>query len=132
LGPRGTKLYEDIMIKNTASKFLSWAPKMGLVQQGATVGALGAVTGGVLSPKILVGLTQFSPRFVANQTRLMQYTAEQLKFFKLLGPKQIDSLLQDPATFNAITRTTIESVVREEGAIQDLLDQSGVARNEEQ
>jgi len=127
-GKRGQQLFEEISVNDAASKFLRWAPKMGLVQTGLIGGGAGAAfTGGLaISPLTGLGLSQFSPRLVSGQFRAMKFAAEHLKFLKNLGPKQMQILLDSPAIFDGIVRTTAAAIGQEEADTQSLLEDAGV------
>lgn len=126
-GKRGQQLFEDIVIDDSASKFLRWAPKMGLVQTGLIGGGAGAAfTGGLaLGPGTIAGVSQFSPRIVAGQFRAMEFAAQHLKFLKSLGPEQMKLFLDSPAAFDATVRAVTQAIGREQTDIDALLQQSG-------
>lgn len=113
-GPKGQELFKKISEHSAASKFLKWAPKMGLLQ-----------TGSVLTGNIGLA-SQFSPRVVAAQVRAMRHLGNTLDFMKILGPKRIDQLTGNPEVFNTLIRTSIVNSQMEREVEDQLLKSIGV------
>lgn len=126
-GAQGRKLFESMAENTTASKFLNWAPKMGLVQAGVLGGGAGAAAfGGVkFGLGTLISLGQFSPRIVAGQVGIMKNLGQSLSFIKTRTPAQLRQLVSDPAAFDALIRLPLVEGAQESELVDRLLQQSG-------
>jgi hypothetical protein len=128
-GKRGKHLYNDMITNETASRFLSWAPKMGLMQSLVAGGGMASALSGVIHPGMALTFSQFSPRVVANQAALARGAGHFLDYLKSLGPKQMSELLQNPKVFNNLFRTTLIEYTQEQDLVDKLVGQASGAMN---
>lgn len=126
LGEKGDKMYRNMLLTDTASKFLPWAPKLNLGNVGGGAYALGA-----LGPlKTAAVLTQASPRIVGKQAAALKgmskYASEQLNMLRGLPPESLNKFLKDDRVINTFIRTAVMGFRGEQDGTQDLLQKTGV------
>lgn len=133
-GDAGKKAYEDIMAKEAAKQYSTWAPKMGLTQVAA--GGVGAVKGAAAlaaAPVSTIGAAvAMSPKagyyaFRAG-SRGVAYASSLKDFITSLAPAQRLSLLKDPNATGAMFKSVLDAYGTEDDAAGQLLQQAGVAR----
>ena len=125
-GKRGQVLFRNMAENTAASKFLPWAPKMGLIQVGAGVAGIGTLATGGLTLGGGAALAQLSPRVIAAEASLMRNLGNSLNFIKQAGG---NAVANNPAIFQALMRTAITEVGQESQLTQDLLQQAGIVGN---
>lgn len=131
-GDAGTKAYEDIMIKEAAKQYSTWAPKMGLTQVAA--GGVGAMKGAAAlaaNPLSTAAAgVAMSPKagFYAYRAgaKGVAYASSVKDFLVGLTPTQRLQLLKDPAATGAMFKTVLEAYGTEDDSANQLLQQAGV------
>lgn len=131
VGPEGAALYRKMALADTASKFMPWAPKIGLAN---AAGAF-ALKSAALSTPATVGLaSQMSPRIVGKQAAVykgaVQYGSAGLDFLRGLPPDGLKKFLKDDRVISTFVRTMMQGFRGEQDGKQDLLKQTGVIEDQ--
>jgi len=146
---KGATLLNDIKLSESARAYMPSAPKIGLLQTGAVVGAIGAVVGGaeaedlspfaatvlaISSPRLsgvaLRHLGRFFPGVIGKGSQILNPVADtglsQINFFNAQNAKQLERLMKDSALFNSGLLQPLLDAAGQDEQTRQLLQQSGI------
>lgn len=143
LGKRGEVYTRRIADLYAAETFSPVKSRMSLGQGIATGVGLGTAAGlSTVSPAVGTAMTiaaipatmiQSQPRTALREAQMAASIAPYAKkmgdVFKMLGPKEMDMLLNNPQAFSAVFRETLSGAAQEEQLFQDIMGQAEGALN---